>query len=56
MQLDWLNSTLSPVINGDIALSIKINTQIHKQTNLGFTSKSSSKGLRRRHQEKMLKF
>ena len=27
MQSDWLNSALSPVIYGDIALSIKINTQ-----------------------------
>ena len=30
MQLDGLNSALSPVVYGDIALSIKINTQIHK--------------------------
>ena len=29
MQSDGLNSTLSPVVYGDIALSIKINTQIH---------------------------
>ena len=28
MQLDWLNSTLSPVVCGDIALSI--NTQYIK--------------------------
>ena len=27
---DGLNSALSPVVYGDIALSIKINTQIHK--------------------------
>ena len=31
MQLDWLNSTLSPVIYGDIELSIKKNTKIHKK-------------------------
>ena len=27
MQSDWLNSALSPVIYGDIAPSIKVNTQ-----------------------------
>ena len=27
---EWLNSPRSPVVYGDIALSIKINTQIHK--------------------------
>ena len=30
MQSDGLNSTLSPVVYGDIVASIKINTQIHK--------------------------
>ena len=30
MQSDGINSTLSPVVYGDIALSIKINTQVHK--------------------------
>ena len=30
MQSDELNSALSPVVYGDIVLSIKINTQIHK--------------------------
>ena len=30
MQSDGFNSALSPVVYGDIALSIKINTQIHK--------------------------
>ena len=30
MQADGLNSTVGPVVYGDIALSIKINTQIHK--------------------------
>ena len=30
MQLGGLNSTLSPVVYGDIEPSIKINTQIHK--------------------------
>ena len=25
----WVNSALSPVVYGDIALSIKINTKIH---------------------------
>ena len=30
VQSEWLNSALSPVVYGDIALSIKINTQIHK--------------------------
>ena len=29
MQSDGLNSALSPVVYDDIALSIKINTQIH---------------------------
>ena len=29
MQSDGLNSALSPIVYGDIALSIKINTQIH---------------------------
>ena len=35
MQSGGLNSALSPVVYGDIALSIKINTQIytHKYTN-----------------------
>ena len=28
MQSDWLNNALSPVIYGDILLSIKINTHI----------------------------
>ena len=28
MQSDGLNSALSPVVYGDIALSIKINTQM----------------------------
>ena len=32
VQSEWLNSTLSPVVYGDIVLSIKINTQIHKIT------------------------
>ena len=27
VQSEWLNSALSPVVYGDIALSIKINTQ-----------------------------
>ena len=27
MQSDWLNSALSPVVYGDIALSIKVNMQ-----------------------------
>ena len=31
MQSDGLNSALSPVVYGDIALSIKVN--IHKYTN-----------------------
>ena len=30
VQLEWLNSALSPVVYGDIAPSIKINIQIHK--------------------------
>ena len=30
VQSDGLNSPLSPVVYGDIELSIKINTQIHK--------------------------
>ena len=29
MQLDGLNSALSPVVYGDIVLSVEINTQIH---------------------------
>ena len=28
VQSDWLNSALSPVVYGDIAPNIKINTQI----------------------------
>ena len=35
MQLEWLNSTLSPVVYEDIALSIKINIQIHTQLAYG---------------------
>ena len=29
VQSEWLNSALSPVVYGDIALSIKINRHIH---------------------------
>ena len=32
VQSDGLNSGLSPVVHGDIALSIKINTQINTET------------------------
>ena len=33
VQLEWLNSAPSPVVYGNIALSIKINTQIHQMQN-----------------------
>ena len=29
VQSEWLNSALSPVVYGDIVLSIKINTQMN---------------------------
>ena len=48
MQSEWLNSTLSPVVYGDIALSIKINTQIHKLIQLDADSASElDHGLRK---------
>ena len=31
VQSEWLNSAPSPVVYGGIALSIKINTKIHKK-------------------------
>ena len=34
MQSDGLNSALSPVVYGDIAPSIKINTQIYRNTHI----------------------
>ena len=41
VQSDWLNSTLSPVVYGDLALSIKINT--HKYTLTGHQRKITTK-------------
>ena len=40
VQSDVLNSTLSPVVYGDIALSIKINT--HKNIQINICSTQSS--------------
>ena len=38
MQSDGLNSPLSPVVYGDIALGIKINTQINTHTQISIAA------------------
>ena len=43
VQSDVLNSALSPVVYGDIALSIKINTRIYKTLRFIFSNKGTQR-------------